>query len=124
MLLHIHPHLSIDVNGQPITIPENVGIDTSIWKNHSLDNYGMQAMAAMGMDRMAPLHTHDNSGIIHVELSTNRNYTLGEFLSIWGGLDLDGKIVKATVDGKPAPDYKNIVLNNDGEQIKLQITQK
>ena len=46
-----------------------------------------------GMSGMAPLHTHDTSGIIHVESSVKRNYTLGEFLNTWGGLDLNGKSV-------------------------------
>ncbi len=69
-----------------------------LWKDHSLDKYGMQAMFD-GMSGMAPLHTHDASGIIHVESSVKRNYTLGEFLNIWGGLDLNGKTVKMTIDG-------------------------
>jgi hypothetical protein len=50
------------------------------------------------MSAMAPLHTHDSSGIVHVQYSINRDYTLGEFLDIWG-LDLDGKTVKMTIDG-------------------------
>jgi hypothetical protein len=89
-----------------------VGIDVSLWKDHSIDKYGMQGMA--------PLHTHDTSGTIHVESNAIRAYTLGQFLDIWGGLSLNGKTVKATVDGKPVPDYRNILLK-DGEQISLDI---
>lgn len=48
----------------------------------------MQAMFDMEMPGKAPLHTHDDSGTIHVESSTNRNYRLGEFFKVWG-LDLD-----------------------------------
>jgi hypothetical protein len=79
MVLHIHPKLGITFDGQPLTVPSQIGIDQSLWKNHSLDQYGMQGMA--------PLHTHDASGTIHVESNANRNYTLDEFLNIWGGLD-------------------------------------
>jgi hypothetical protein len=79
----------------------------------------MQAMSN-GMLGMAPLHTHDASGTIHVESNTIRNYTLGEFLNIWGGLDTKGKAVKATMDGAPVSDYKNIILR-DGEQINLDV---
>jgi hypothetical protein len=75
------------------------------------------------MAGMAPLHTHDASGIIHVESSVKRNYTLGEFLNTWGGLDLNGKTVKATVDGKPLSDFRNHVLK-DREQINLVIKSK
>jgi hypothetical protein len=76
MVMHIHPQLSIKVNGQPIIVPENIGIEKSLWKDHSLDKYGMQGMS--------PLHTHDSSGTIHVESSVERDYTLGEFLNVWG----------------------------------------
>ena len=113
MVLHIHPHLNVIVDGKPMVIPQNVGIDGSLWKDHSLDKYGMVGMA--------PLHTHDTSGTIHVESNTNRGYTLGQFLDIWGGLDLNGKTVKATVDGKVVSDYRIIPLK-DGEQINLNIS--
>jgi len=112
MVLHIHPKLTVTANGTPMIIPQNVGIDGSLWKDHFLDRYGMQGMA--------PLHTHDTSGTIHVESNTNRAYTLGQFLDIWGGLNLNGKTVSATVDGKPVSDYRNILLK-DGEQISLDI---
>jgi hypothetical protein len=58
-----------------------------------------------------------------VESSVKRNYTLGEFLNIWGGLDLNGKTVKSTVDGKPISDFRNHVLK-DREQINLVIKSK
>ncbi|MFL6322480.1 MAG: hypothetical protein ACJ72Q_18660 [Nitrososphaeraceae archaeon] len=112
MVLHIHPHLDVTADSTPMIIPQNVGIDVSLWKDHSIDKYGMQGMA--------PLHTHDTSGTIHVESNTNRPYTLGQFLDIWAGLNLNGKTVSATVDGKSISDYRNILLK-DGEQISLDI---
>lgn len=122
MLIHIHPELSIIMDNKPFSVPSNIGIDSSLWSDHSLDKYGMQAMPEMGMSGMDPLHTHDNSGIIHVESSINRNYTLGEFLNVWG-LKLDDKIVKATVDNKSITNFENIALK-DGEKITLDITDK
>ena len=56
MVLHIHPHLSITLDGRPITIPSHIGIDYSLWKDNSLNKFGIG---------MAPLHTHDTSGTIH-----------------------------------------------------------
>ncbi len=83
----------------------------------------MQAMPEMSMAGMAPLHTHDDTGIIHVESTIDRNYTLGEFLSIWGNLDVDNRVVNMTIDGKPDSNgnYTNPVLR-DGEQINLDLT--
>ena len=90
MVLHIHSHLNVTADGTPVIVPKNIGIDAALYRDHSLDRYGMQGMA--------PLHTHDASGTIHVESNANRNYTLGEFVNIWGGLDLNGKAVKASVN--------------------------
>jgi len=109
---HIHPHLNVTFDRIPITVPSQIGIDSSLWKVHSLDQYGTPGFA--------PLHTHDASGTIHVESTINRNYTLGEFLNIWGGLDTNGKTVRASVDGKPVSAFRDIILR-DGEQINLNV---
>ena len=111
MVLHIHPKLSVKVDGKTIPVPEQIGINKSLYKDRSLDKYGMQGMA--------PLHTHDNSGVIHLESTVNRDYTLGEFLKIWG-IDLNGKSVKVSVNGQPVSDWRNHILS-DGEQINLEI---
>src|SRR5215469_4958334 len=118
-LLKKGDRLTMTIDGKPVTIPAKIGINPSLWKDHSLDKYGMQAMT-MNMSSMAPLHTHESNGTIHVESNTIRQYTLGQFLNIWGGLDTNGKTVKATVDGVPVQDYKNILLR-DKEQIKLDV---
>jgi hypothetical protein len=116
MVMHIHLQISISVNGQPTVIPENVGIDNALWKDHSLDKYGMQGMS--------PLHTHDNSGSLHVESTVNRDYTLGEFVNVWGGLDTgNGKALKVTVNSQPISDWKNHILK-DKEKISFEISQQ
>ena len=74
--MHIHPQLSITIAGQVRTVPVNIGIDPALWNDHSLDGYSMESMA--------PLHTHDASGQIHVESTVTRDYTLGEFFRTWG----------------------------------------
>jgi hypothetical protein len=115
MVMHIHPQITVSVNGQPTIVPENVGIDDTLWKDHSLDKYGMQGMS--------PLHTHDNSGTLHVESTVNRDYTLGEFVNVWGSLETGGgKILKVTVNGQPISDWKNHVLK-DKEKISFEFSQ-
>jgi hypothetical protein len=114
MVVHIHPQLNVKVNGQPTIVPENVGIDKSLWKDRSLDKYGMQGMS--------PLHTHDGSGMIHVESSVERDYTLGEFLDVWGGLDTSNdKTVKVIANGQQLPGWRNHILE-DKEKISLEIS--
>jgi hypothetical protein len=65
--IHIHPYLQIWVDGKNVTVPTNVGITQS-------------------GGCLEPVHTHDASGILHVELSqseSNRNWTLDDFFAIW-----------------------------------------
>jgi hypothetical protein len=63
-VLHIHQHLDLYVDGRKVPVPAGVGIDPAVG--------------------YAPLHTHDTSGIVHVESPTVRTYTLGEFFGVWG----------------------------------------
>ncbi len=101
------------LNNVSIPIPKGIGIDPTLHKKHSLDKYGPRGM-------MSPLHTHDNNGIIPVEYTAiNKNYTLGQFLSVWG-IDLKDKSLKLYVNNKPVlENYGNHVLR-DGEQITLR----
>jgi hypothetical protein len=64
-VIHIHQHLDVYVNGKKVQVPALVGIDT-----------------ANGF--LTELHTHDTSGILHVESDTNRDYVLGQFFGEWG----------------------------------------
>ncbi len=63
--LHIHQHLDIFIDGKPIAIPAGVGVN---------------AVAGFISD----IHTHDASGIIHVESPVQETFTLGQFFDIWG----------------------------------------
>ncbi len=125
IVMHIHPQLNVTLDGKSLVVPAGIGINTTLWNDHSLDQYGMGPMKmtteamSMIMQGMAPLHTHDTSGIIHVESNEFRNYTLGQFLHNYG-IDLDGKEVKLSVNGNIIKDYKNHILT-DKEQMILNI---
>ncbi|NHI04497.1 hypothetical protein DYY67_2069 [Candidatus Nitrosotalea sp. TS] len=113
-MMHFHPQLTFVVDGKQATVPAQIGIDPTLWNDHSLDSYGMTGMA--------PLHTHDTSGTIHVESYANRYYTFGEFLGIWG-LNMGGYNVFMTVNGQTVSDYKNYILH-DGDKIVLSLSTK
>ena len=66
-VLHIHQHLDLVIDGATSTPPAGIGINE-------------------GAGFISPLHTHDTSGIIHVESNVVRDFTLGEFFDIWGVL--------------------------------------
>ena len=56
------------------------------------------------------LHTHDRSGIIHIEVPSARTFTLGQFFDIWGQpltssevarIKVPGSQLAVFVDGRP-----------------------
>ena len=67
---HDHMYLTIRVNGDFITIPENTGINTDKC-NQSGAN-------------MHVVHTHSSDGYLHLEMQTNESVELGVFFDIWG----------------------------------------
>lgn len=62
---HIHAHLDVFSDGQPVTVPAYLGI----------------VLRPVGI---SPLHTHDTSGIVHVESATVRPFYLGQLFTEWG----------------------------------------
>ncbi len=129
IIMHIHPTLTIAIDGLRVTIPQNVGIDPPLWKYHDLDSYGMKMPNMASMTGMAPLHTHDSSGVIHVESTQIRDYTLGEFFDVWGVTFSDSCImdkcndgthtVKMFVNDNPSTEFRNHILK-DREQIVIR----
>ncbi len=110
LVMHIHPQLSITSNSAgAVTIPAQIGITQSLWNDHSLDQYGAGGLA--------PIHTHDTSGTIHVESNTLRDFTLHQFLAIWGqprdGSAINGKAVMSlTVDGQAQAQTQDVVFKD------------
>jgi hypothetical protein len=62
---HIHALLRIYVDGRPVPVPAQIGIDPQ-------------------GRFLAPLHTHDATGIVHIESDRPYPFTLGQFFTIWG----------------------------------------
>jgi hypothetical protein len=105
--MHIHPILHINVNGAPVTIPANIGITPAC---------------------MMAIHTHDETGTIHLEYPQIVEFKLGDFFANWGQpfskeqimenkLD-DTHTLTMTVDGQPSDEFENLVMK-DGQQIVI-----
>jgi regulatory protein YycI of two-component signal transduction system YycFG len=123
--VYFHSNLSIILDNKPVVIPSQIGINESLWKDRSLDKYGVPGMpmdekGEKNMPGMAPLYTTNDKGRITIGSVIEREYTLGEFLKIWGELDLMDKLVYATVNGNEVANYENITLEDD-QQIELYI---
>ena len=63
--MHEHADVEIFVHGSKEPVPTDIGID-----------------AAKGT--IQSIHTHDDTGLVHLESSQSREFTLGEFFGVWG----------------------------------------
>jgi hypothetical protein len=70
---HVHSHLDVFVDGEPVTVPAGVGID--------VDAVGVSGRCSEPC--ISPLHTHDDSGVLHVEAAAPGKFTLGQFFTAW-----------------------------------------
>jgi hypothetical protein len=89
---HFHTHLDVIVDGRPVVVPAGLGI-------------------APSGNAMSELHTHDTSGVLHIEApSIGRRYVLGQLFTEWNvrldAADLGelrtggGRTLRAYVDGR------------------------
>jgi hypothetical protein len=62
---HIHAMVHIYVDGLLVALPANIGLDPAKHLESSL-------------------HTHDQTGIIHMEAAHPFKFTVGDFFSVWG----------------------------------------
>jgi hypothetical protein len=104
---HVHSHLSIFLNGEALTVPHEVGF----------------VALSPTEECHYPLHTHDESGRVHMHALAPTTFTLGQFFAIWGqplGPDNVGGIV-----GEPAviylTDEDNVVTQYEGDFADIEL---
>jgi hypothetical protein len=104
---HEHAHLTIVIRGQLRTVPAFVGITAT---------------------QICWLHTHDATGIIHIEAGDNRTFTLADFFGVWrqplsqtvvdGERVGSGESIQATVNQQPyTGSPETIVLREHGDVV-------
>lgn len=106
---HVHTHLTITDGDTPVVVPGDVGHSAS------------ERFAAQ-------LHTHDTSGILHVESPTRERFTLGQFFDEWGVSlgpahvgGLRGELT-VWVDGKRSLGNPRSIELTNRRQIDLAVT--
>lgn len=100
---HIHSQVKIIANGGEVKVPSNIGI------------------GLLGCTRV--LHTHDETGTIHVEDDHYAPYTLGDFFSVWQKPFNQNQILEyvrdenreivMTVNGQPSTEFENLTLQDE-----------
>ena len=100
--LHIHAHLDFYVDGSHLTVPERIGI---------VDNKCLYW-----------LHTHDSSGVIHIESPKSQEFTIGQFIDIWkasSDFPIYGATAKIFVNGQFVKTGLNDTMINKHDEIAI-----
>ena len=72
---HVHAHLDVFVHGQPVPIPAGIGVVAPV------DTGGQHIESAW--NAMAPVHTHEPDGVLHIHTGIPELFTLGQFFDVW-----------------------------------------
>jgi hypothetical protein len=109
--VHRHSHLDVFVDGQPVTVPAAIGIDiTDPGVKYFADVGSYGGIEECTNPCISPLHTHDDTGILHTESAADTLLTLGQFFTEWG-VTLDDECVGEYCE--PATD---VAVYIDGEE--------
>ena len=135
LIHHVHSHLDIFINARAVRVPAGIGInvrDPGVHLFKAPD--GTNAYGGIRLCRsvcISPLHTHDDTGIIHTESASSVPNRLGQFFTEWGVALTRTCVARychltrphVYVDGKPfavANDPRGILLT-DRKEIAIVI---
>ena len=109
---HIHPKVEIEILGEKLIIPANIGIS----------DQGMRV-----------IHTHDDSGELHIEAPFPHQFYLKDFFTIWGKTFNKNCIMDTCVDenhtleflvnGFSRPEFEAYPLH-DGDVLSIVYSEK
>ena len=88
LIHHVHSHLDVFVNARKVRVPAGIGInirDPGVKVFTAPD--GSKAYGGIRLCKsvcISPLHTHDDTGILHTESASAVPNRLGQFFTEWG----------------------------------------
>lgn len=93
---HYHAHLDVLVDGEPVQVPANIGVDPA-------------------SGSMSGLHTHSSDGLIHIEASrVGQTFTLGQLFTQW-----NVRLTDDQIGSLEAGDDKSLAVYADGEKVTV-----
>ena len=122
---HVHAHLDVFVDGESVTVPAGIGIDTT--NPAVLSDYrGVGLEEECAKPCISPLHTHATDGILHTETKTPQPNNLGQFFVEWNIELAPGRVdeysdVKFYVDGEEYDGDPREIELGDRRQIAIVI---
>jgi hypothetical protein len=131
LIHHVHAHLDVFVDREPVLVPAGIGIeidDPGVLRGTNPVAYG--GIEECEEPCISPLHTHDESGVLHTESATAEDNTLGQFFIEWD-VKLDESCVgefcrpddeiAIYVDGEPYDGDPREIALTDAKQIAIVI---
>jgi len=122
---HVHAHLDVFVNGKQVVVPAGIGIEVSnpgVNKGQSPDGspaYG--GIKECAQPCISPLHTHDDTGVLHTESASAIPNRLGQFFAEWGV-----KLATGCVGGYCRPADSVLIFVDgkrfDGDPTSIELT--
>ncbi len=131
--IHLHAHLDVFVNGEPVEVPAAIGIDITDPGVQVFDDPGGTSYGGIELcdePCISPLHTHDASGVLHTEAQEDETNTLGQFFIEWdvrldeqcvGGFCEPEAPIAVFVDGQPYDGDPADIALEDQRQIAIVI---
>ena len=86
LTVHHHAHLDVVVDGRSVPVPAGLGISVPD------ANGTIPGTHEPGQPGIAALHTHDTSGVLHVESPTDPQFTLGQLFIEWNVAPAAGQL--------------------------------
>jgi hypothetical protein len=125
LIHHVHAHLDVYVNGKQVVVPAGIGIDTTdpgVKKGQSPDgSAAWGGIQQCSKPCISPLHTHDDTGVLHTESGSAVPNRLGQFFAEWGV-----KLDSTCVGGYCRPAASVVIFVDgkrfDGEPTTIELT--
>jgi hypothetical protein len=109
-IYHVHAQLKVFVNGKPMKVPNNIGIEPTSGFHSSL-------------------HSHDEKGVVHMEAVEPFPFTLGQFFAIWGvtftpnqigGFRVgNGLVLEVYLNGKKVPNGPKLEMKQSDRIVVM-----
>jgi hypothetical protein len=83
---HVHAHLDVFVDGSAVQVPAGIGIniaDPNVQHGQWNGDPAYGGITGCAQPCISPLHTHDDSGVIHTESANSTPNRLGQFFTEW-----------------------------------------
>ncbi len=113
---HIHSNLAIFIDGSEVSLSQNIGIADDFCP-----------------DGMRGIHTHDDTGRLHIETPSEIDAPVGAFFNIWGEVFNSNQILDNVADsnyeivmyvnGDINEEFENYIMSNN-DNIEIYYSQK